>query len=94
MMFSLKYHLVTARVCLAGSFSYSRLPWLASLPSFRRYHCIYQSSACSSRYFEASVVPVCVVCLQPRDAVPAHVLEQETINPSIRQGSERKRKSG
>jgi len=56
MMFALKYHLVTARVCLAGSFYYSRLPWLASLPSFWRYPCIYQSIACSSWYSEASVV--------------------------------------
>lgn len=47
MMFALKYHLMTARVCLAGSSNYSQLLGRASLPSFWRYHCIYWSSACS-----------------------------------------------
>lgn len=56
MMFALKYHLVTVRFCLAGSFNYSQLPQLALLPSFWRCHCIYQSIACSSWYSEASLV--------------------------------------
>lgn len=74
MVFALKYHLVTARVCLAGLVNYNL--WLTSTPSFQRWHCISQSMASSSWHFKASVPPVCLLCLQPRGADPTDVLSR------------------
>lgn len=66
MMFAVKYHLVTARVCLAGSFNYSGRSWRASLPSFWGYCCVYCSIARPSRCPEAAAV----ACLRRVPAAP------------------------